>query len=85
MWHWKDTLEYLALRGRGACVQQLYRTWRNGDSTLERRTQAFMGSGSQGKAEILKEHGSDLPAVLEGSPGKTGCDCGLLWGKDTGK
>ena len=50
----------------------------NGDSTLERCTQAVMCTGSQAKAETPKESESDLPPVLGGSPGKTGGDCGSL-------
>ena len=72
----------LALRGgaprafgtesQQACVQELQGTGRNRDSTLERCTQAFMYTGSQGKAETPQEYGSDVPAVLGGSPGKRG-------------
>ena len=40
-----------------------------------------MYTGSQDKAETPREFGSDLTAVLGGSPGKTGGECGLLWGK----
>ena len=46
------------------------------ETTLERVTQAFMCTGSQGKAETPLESGSHLPVVLGGSPGKRG-------GKDT--
>ena len=34
--------------------------------------------------ETLWKSGADLTAVLGGSPGKTGGDCGLLWGKGMG-
>ena len=51
---------------------------------LERCTQTFMCIELQGKSELPQESGSDLTAVLGGSPGKTGGDCGSLWGKDTG-
>ena len=54
----------------------------NGDSTLERCTQVFMCSGSLKKAETPEKSGSDMTAVLGGSPGKTGGDCGSMWGKD---
>ena len=43
-----------------------------------------MCTGSQGKAKAPQESGSDLTAVLGGSPGKTGSDYGLLWGKVIG-
>ena len=60
------------MRASGACVQELHGTGGNGDSILERHTQGFMCTGSQGKAETPQESGSDLTAVLGGSPGKTG-------------
>ena len=56
----------------------------NGDPILERYTQFFMCTGSQGKAETPLESGLDLTAVLEASPGKTGGDYGSLWGKNIG-
>ena len=56
----------------------------NGDSDLERCTQTFMCTGSQGKVKPPQEPGSGLTAVLGGSPEKTGGDCGSLWGKDIG-
>ena len=43
-----------------------------------------MCTGSQGRVEALWESGLDLTTVLGGSPGKTGGDCALLWGKDIG-
>ena len=52
------------------------------ETTPERVTQAFMCTGSQGKAETPLESGSDLPVVLGGSPGKRGGNCSSLWGKD---
>ena len=64
-------------------MQEIHGTGGNRDSILERHTQAFMCTG-QGKAETPWESGSDLTAVLGGYPGKTGGDCGLLWGKDIG-
>ena len=46
IWHWeKEPLEHLALKARGACVQELHRTGGNGDPFLERCTQAFMYTG----------------------------------------
>ena len=74
----------LASKASGACVQELHGTGGKGDPILERCKQAFMCTGSQGKAEAPQESGLNLTAVLGGSPGKTGGDCGLLWGKDTG-
>ena len=50
----------------------------------ERCTQAFMSNGSQGEGGAPQESGSDLTAVLGGSPGKTGGDCGSLQGRDIG-
>ena len=61
--------------------RELHGTGRNGDSILERCTQAFMCTGSHGKAETPQESGSDLTAILGGSPVKTRGDCGSLWGK----
>ena len=85
MWHWeKEPPERLAPKASGACVQELHRTGGNGEPILERCTQAFMCTGSEGKAETPKESGSDLIALLRGSPGKTGGGCGSLWVKDTG-
>ena len=43
-----------------------------GAPLLKKRTQAFICTGSQGKAETPQESGSDLSVVLGGSPGKTG-------------
>ena len=43
-----------------------------------------MCTGSQVKAETLWESVSDLTAVLGGSPGKTGGDCGTLSGEGIG-
>ena len=51
IWHQEETLEHLVLRASWAYVQEHYMTWGNIDSTLERYTQAFMCTGSQGKAE----------------------------------
>ena len=65
----------------GACAQELHGTGVNGDPILERCTQTCTCTGSQGKAKAPEESGSDLTAVLEGSPGKTGGECGLLWGR----
>ena len=45
---------------------------------LKKAQTTFMCTGSQGKAETPLESGSNLPVVLEGSPGKTGGDCGSL-------
>ena len=56
-----------------------------GETKTQRCTQAFMCTGSQSKAEIPKESGSDVTAVRGGFPGKTGGDCGSLWGKDIGR
>ena len=84
-WRWeKEPSEHLALNASGACVQEFHRTGGNGDPILERRAQDFTCTGSQGKAETPQESGLDLTAVLKGSSGKTGGDCGLLWGKDIG-
>ena len=85
IWHWeKELLEHLALKASGACAQELHRTGGNRDPILERCTWTFMCLGSQGRVEALWESGLDLTAVLGGSLGKTGGDCGLLWGKDAG-
>ena len=66
--------EHLALKARGACAQEVHGTGRKGDPILEMCTQAFMCTGSQDKAEVPWESGSDLTAVL----GKTGGDYGSL-------
>ena len=85
IWHWeKEPPEYLALKATGACARERHETEGNGDPILERCMWAFVCTGSQGKAEAPWESGLDLTAVLGGSPGKTGGDCGLLWGKDIG-
>ena len=65
-------------------MQELHGTGGNRDPILERYTQSFMCTGSQGKAEAPYESGSDLTAVLGGWPGKTGNDCDSLWGKNIG-
>ena len=81
--HWeREPPEHLALKASGARMQELHGAGGNGDPIPERRTQAFIGTGDQGKAEASWESGSDLPAVLGGSPGQTGGDCASLWGKD---
>ena len=72
-------------RAPGACcAQEQHGTGGNRDLILKRHRQDFTCTGSQGKAETSWECGSGLTAVLGGSPGKTGGDCGSLWGKDTG-
>ena len=71
MWHWKkEPLEHLELKASGACVQELHGTEGNGDQILERSTQNFAYSGSQGKAGSPWESGSYLAMVLGGPPGK---------------
>ena len=83
IWHWKkEPLEHLALKASGACAQELHRTGGNGDPILKRRTWTFTCTRSQGKAKAPEESGSNPTAVLGGPPGKTGGECGLLWGKD---
>ena len=74
----------MVLKANGGCAQELHSTRGNGDTTLERHTQAFMSTGSQGKAGTPQQSGSDLPGDLGGSPGKTGGGCGSRWGKDIG-
>ena len=55
VWHLKEEpSEYLALKAVWVCVQELHRTWENRDSTLGRHIQAFMCTGSQGKADSLR-------------------------------
>ena len=84
-WHWeKEPPDHLELGASGACAQELHRTGGNRDPILERCTWAFMCTGFQGKEETPKESGLDLTVVLGGSLGKTGGDCGSLWGKDIG-
>ena len=68
----KEPPEHLALKASGTCAQELHRTVRNKDLILERYTQSFMYTRSQGKAETPQESGSDLTVVLGGSPGKMG-------------
>ena len=63
---------------------ELHRTGAHRDATPEKCTQDFVHTGSQGRAETPQELGSDLPVVLGGSPGKTGCGCGSLGGKGSG-
>ena len=82
IWHWEqEPLEHLSLRATGDCAQEFHGTGENGDSTLEKCTQAFMCIGSQGKAETSQASRSDLPVILGGSPGKTEGDCGSLRGE----
>ena len=52
------------------------------ESPFLKGAQTYMYTGSQGKAEAPWESGSDLTAVLGGSPGKM--NCSSLWGKNTG-
>ena len=47
-------------------------------------TQTFKCTGSQGKAKPPQEFGWDVTAILGGSLGKSGGDCGSLWAKDIG-
>ena len=68
------------MNASGACAQELPGLG-NGDSILERCTQAFMCAGSQGKAETPWESGLDLPAVLRGSPGCTGVTWHVVRGR----
>ena len=85
IWLWEqEPLENLALKASGACAQELHGTGGNRDLILERCTQAFMCTASQGKAETTQKSGSDLTAAPGGSPGRTEGDCGWLWGKDIG-
>ena len=72
------------MKASGACVQELHGTGGNGDPILKRHTQTSACAGSQGRAKAPEDSGSDLTAVLGESPGKTGHECGLLWGKDIG-
>ena len=52
IWYWeKEPKQHLALKASGACVQEHLGTQRKRDPILERHTQAFMGTGSQGKVE----------------------------------
>ena len=61
IWHWeKEPPEHLALKANGACAQEFHGTGENGDPIFERRTQAFMCTGSQSKAEVPQKSGSDL-------------------------
>ena len=54
------------MKASGACAQALHRTGRNRDPILERHTQNFMCTGSQGKSKVPKESGSDLTTVPGG-------------------
>ena len=82
IWHWeKEPLEHLALKASGAWAQELHRTGRNGDPILERLTQVFICTGSQGKAKSPWESGSNLTAVLGGHPGKTGVNVACCEGE----
>ena len=54
------------------------------ETTLLKGTQTFRCTRSQGKAKSPYESGSDLTAVLGGSPGKMVGECGLLWEKGIG-
>ena len=61
------------IEGQGVYAQELHGgRGRNRDPILGRQTQAFMCTGSQGKAQTPWESGSDLTAGLGESPGKTG-------------
>ena len=61
IWHREEEpLKHLALRASRACAQELH-SWKVHTS--------FHAHCSQGKAETPQESGSDLPAVLGGSPG----------------
>ena len=52
IWNWdKEPPEHLVLKASEACMQELHRTGGNGDPILERHTQTFICTGSQGKAK----------------------------------
>ena len=72
------------LEASRACTQEYHRTGGNRDSALGVCTWAFMCTGSQGKAEIPKEPGSDLPANLGGSLRKQGAAMAPSGGKTLG-
>ena len=74
-------LEHLALKASGACVQELHGTGGNGDPILERCTQIFTCTESQGKAKSPRESGSNLTAVLGGHPWKTGVNVACCEGR----
>ena len=65
-------------------LQELHGPGGNGDPILKRHTHTFTCTESQGKAKSPWESGSNLTAVLGGHSGKTGAECGLLWGKGIG-
>ena len=80
--HWeKESLEHLALKASGACVQELHRTGGNGDPILKRRTQTFTCTGSQGRERSPQEPRSNLTAVLGGHHGKTGVNVACCEGR----
>ena len=82
VWLWeKETLEHLALKASGACVQELHGTGGNGDPILKRCTQTFTTTGSQGKAKSPRESGSNLTAVLGGHSEKTGVNVACCEGR----
>ena len=69
--HWeKEPPEHLALKASGACAQELHGTGRNKDPILERHTQDFMCTVSQGKSEMPKVSELDLTAGLGDLLGK---------------
>ena len=72
------------MKAIGACEQELHGTGGNGNPILERHTQTYTCTGSLCKAKSPEESGSNLTAVLRGSPWKTGGECGLLQGKGIG-
>ena len=61
----------LGIEGQWGLCEGASRDWRKWRLILERHTQAFMSTGSQGKAEIPEESGSDLPEDLLGKQGET--------------
>ena len=80
----KETLEYLALKASGACVQELHRTGGNGDPILKKAHMDFHVHQVPGQSEVsigiwVKPDCSSWRTSWENRG-----ECGLLWGKDTG-
>ena len=79
----KEPPEHLALNASGACVQELHRTGGNRDPILERHTQTFTCTGSQGKAVSIGIR-VELDCNSWRISWENGGDCALLWGKGIG-
>ena len=82
IWHWeREPREHLALKASGAYTQELHRTGGNGDSTLERRTQAFVCLGPRTKQRLHRNLGQTCLWFLEDLLGKQWVTVARCWAR----